>query len=83
MGILIEIGLIQLDDLQRCLTIAQRFGKRLRFHEVHVVGRSMIFGVLAVRASAETSDSEVKSWRTILSLVIAIGNKVDDVMSLA
>ena len=55
-------------------------GQGLRSDEFQIVGRSMIFRILAVGRPAETAHGEIEARRAVLSLIVPVGDEVGDLV---
>src|SRR5262245_26483891 len=49
----------------------------VRLHEVRIVGRRVVLGVLPVWRPRKASDTKIEAWRTELAFVIAVGMEFD------
>src|SRR4051812_20811998 len=73
------IVLEYLDDCQRFI---ERIDQILRLDEPQVVIGSVILGELSVGGSGEASHRQIESRRAVLTLVVAVGDEVDELVRL-
>ena len=69
----LTVALQEVDHLEQR---SERIGKMRARHEAQIVGRGVIFRVLAMRSAPETSDRKIESRRAELPFVVAVGREI-------